>query len=83
MSICGDAIVKMLWLYYRGRGPLGTCEIWNDEIWCGEILAPIQKMPLQNCWSLFLLTASEWLPGWLPVFPGGCWAEWKCACEES
>ena len=30
----------------RGRQVLGTCEIWNGEIWCGEHLAPILKCQL-------------------------------------
>ena len=25
------------------RGKLGTCEMWNGELWCGEDLAPILK----------------------------------------
>ena len=28
-----------------GGGKLGTCDIWNGEVWCGEKLASILKIP--------------------------------------
>ena len=43
----------------------------QEQAWTGPVVA-----------CCHLLEASGWLLGWLPLFPGGCRAQWKCAWEE-
>ena len=68
---------------HRGRGGLGTCGIWNGEIWCGENLSPTLKyhckILVQNSQTVAqeqALTVNGgcyflWTFGWSRLFPGG------------
>ena len=72
----------------RGGGGLGTCDIWNGEIWCGEMLVPILKYRCEiwyripRWWHKNQDTPRRWASGCLLSFPGGCASPERCASPK-
>ena len=96
-SHCSAKLCTPVWFSIDSKGHLQARKKGKAEKLlknCGKIAINCRKLRkiakncefAENCGKLRTSIPPHpagWLLGWLRLIPGGCWAQWKCACQES